>query len=262
VGKTETAQVLAEALLGSRAALHRIDCSEYRQRHDLARLTGAPPGYVGYEEGGALTEVLAREAAVIVFDEFDRGPGLSEMLLGVLDAGRLTDGRGRTATFENAVLLFTTNRGFRPDEDGRVPRAEEIDRDSFIAGNEKGLEKAITKEMGSPALWSRMRNSLVGYDLLRPAAWEQIVMQSCERLARNLGDEFDIRLDFEAKRLAAVVVAQLPDLPDGRSIFPEVQGLIEGPLREQLSERKERRRLAAGATYKVRVGREGRAELV
>jgi DNA polymerase III delta prime subunit len=262
VGKTETAQVLAEAMLGSRAALHRIDCSEYRQRHDVARLTGAPPGYVGYEEGGALTEVLAREAAVIVFDEFDRGPGLSEMLLGVLDAGRLTDGRGRTATFENAVLLFTTNRGFRTDEGGRVPRAEEVDRDTFITENQTGLEDAVIKQMGSSALWSRLRSALVGYDLLRPAAWEQIVVQSCERLARNLGDEFDIRLDFEAERLAALVVAQLPDPPDGRSIFPEVQKLIEGPLREQLAEKRGRGRLAAGTAYSVGVGPEGRAKLV
>jgi ATP-dependent Clp protease ATP-binding subunit ClpB len=258
VGKTETAQIIAEELLGARAALHRIDCSEYNERHDLARLTGAPPGYVGYEEGGALTAALAEDAAVVLFDEFDRAPRLSEMLLGVLDAGRLTDGRGRTATFENTVLLFTTNLGFREEEaDRRLD--EEIGRGEFVAENAKALRGEVTAKMGA-ALWSRLQNSLVGYDMLRSAALGQIVTQSCQRLGDNLGDEFGARLEVEANGFVSLIVPRLPPGADGRAVFYAVQACVEVPLREQLEARKARGRLAAGGLHRARM-RGGRLEL-
>ena len=113
VGKTETARALAEFLFDDEAALVRLDMSEYMERHSVARLIGAPPGYVGYEEGGQLTErVRRRPYSVILFDEIEKAhPDVFNILLQVLDDGRLTDGHGRTVDFRNAVLIMTSNIG-------------------------------------------------------------------------------------------------------------------------------------------------------
>ncbi len=113
VGKTELARALAEVLFGSAAALIRLDLSEYREAHSIARLIGAPPGYVGYEEGGLLTEKIRRTPyAVVVFDEIEKAhPDLAALLLQILDEGCLTDSSGRRADFSNAYVLITSNAG-------------------------------------------------------------------------------------------------------------------------------------------------------
>ncbi len=113
VGKTETARALAEFLFDDEAAMVRLDMSEYMERHSVARLIGAPPGYVGFEEGGQLTErVRRRPYSVILFDEIEKAhPDVFNILLQVLDDGRLTDGHGRTVDFRNAVLIMTSNIG-------------------------------------------------------------------------------------------------------------------------------------------------------
>jgi ATP-dependent Clp protease ATP-binding subunit ClpA len=251
VGKTETGLILAEALLGSRDAVRRIDCAEFQADHDTARLTGAPPGYIGYEDGGVLSDALQETAAVIVLDEFDRGPPrLAEMLLGILDAGRLTDGRGRTATFENALLILTTNAG--SDESVRLksnlddaPSTEDL----LLAG-ETNLEKQVKERwledperegelptmrgLGSPALWSRIQTSLVGYDILRRKAFDEIVANACRHLETNLGDEYNLRLGFADQDFAPVVFRHLPERWDGRRISPLIQQYIEIPVREEL----------------------------
>ncbi len=113
VGKTELAKALAEFLFGEEDALLRIDMSEYMEKHSVARLIGAPPGYVGYEEGGQLTEVVRRRPyQVILFDEIEKAhPDVFNLLLQVLDDGRLTDGQGRTVDFRNTVIIMTSNLG-------------------------------------------------------------------------------------------------------------------------------------------------------
>ncbi|MFQ5598442.1 MAG: ATP-dependent chaperone ClpB [Nitrospiria bacterium] len=113
VGKTETARALAEFLFDDENAMLRFDMSEYMEKHSVARLTGAPPGYVGYEEGGQLTEAVRRRPyAVILFDEIEKAhPDIFGILLQVLDEGRLTDGKGRTVDFKNTVLMMTSNIG-------------------------------------------------------------------------------------------------------------------------------------------------------
>src|SRR2546428_7784720 len=111
VGKTELARALAEFLFDDERALVRIDMSEYMEKHSVARLTGAPPGYVGYEEGGQLTEpVRRRPYSVILFDEIEKAhPDVFNALLQILDDGRLTDGKGRTVDFKNSVIIMTSN---------------------------------------------------------------------------------------------------------------------------------------------------------
>jgi len=113
VGKTELAKALAEFLFDDEDALLRIDMSEYREQHNTSRLFGAPPGYVGYEEGGQLTEAVRRRPyRVILFDEIEKAhPDVWNALLQILEDGRLTDGQGRVVDFRNTVIIMTSNLG-------------------------------------------------------------------------------------------------------------------------------------------------------
>jgi ATP-dependent Clp protease ATP-binding subunit ClpB len=128
VGKTELARALAEFLFDTDKALIRVDMSEYQEKHAVARLIGAPPGYVGYEEGGQLTEAVRRRPyAVVLFDEIEKAhPDVFNVFLQILDEGRLTDGKGRTVDFRNTVLIMTSNIGSQFVLE--VDDAEELDR--------------------------------------------------------------------------------------------------------------------------------------
>ena len=125
VGKTELARALAEFMFDSEQAMVRIDMSEYMEKHAVARLIGAPPGYVGYEEGGQLTEAVRRRPySVILLDEIEKAhPDVFNVLLQIMDDGRLTDGQGRTVDFKNTVLIMTSNVG-SPVHRGRGRRGE------------------------------------------------------------------------------------------------------------------------------------------
>jgi ATP-dependent Clp protease ATP-binding subunit ClpB len=113
VGKTELARALAEFLFDDERSMLRIDMSEYMEKHSVARLIGAPPGYVGYEEGGQLTEqVRRRPYAVVLFDEIEKAhPDVFNVLLQIMDDGRLTDGKGRVVDFKNTIIIMTSNLG-------------------------------------------------------------------------------------------------------------------------------------------------------
>src|SRR5690606_4257216 len=113
VGKTETAKALAAQLFDTEENLIRIDMSEYMEKHTVARMIGAPPGYVGYEEGGQLTEAVRRHPySVLLFDEIEKAhPEVFNVLLQVLDDGRLTDAKGRTVNFKNTIIIMTSNLG-------------------------------------------------------------------------------------------------------------------------------------------------------
>jgi ATP-dependent Clp protease ATP-binding subunit ClpB len=126
VGKTELARALATFLFDDEQAMVRIDMSEYMEKHAVARLVGAPPGYVGYEEGGQLTEAVRRRPySVILFDEIEKAhPDVFNILLQILEDGRLTDGQGRTVDFKNTVVIMTSNLGTAVLQDNRLPDAE------------------------------------------------------------------------------------------------------------------------------------------
>jgi ATP-dependent Clp protease ATP-binding subunit ClpB len=143
VGKTETAKALAEFLFDDEHAMVRIDMSEYMEKHAVSRLVGAPPGYVGYEEGGTLTEAVRRRPyQVVLFDEVEKAhPDVFNVLLQVLDDGRLTDGQGRTVDFTNTVIIMTSNIGSRflldePDpgrrEEGVMGQLRQYFRPEFL----------------------------------------------------------------------------------------------------------------------------------
>ena len=128
VGKTELARALAEFLFDDEHAMIRIDMSEYQEKHTVSRLLGAPPGYVGYDEGGQLTEAVRRRPySVVLFDEIEKAhPEVFNVLLQLLDDGRLTDGQGRTVDFRNAVVIMTSNLGSQLWEGGQTASREQI----------------------------------------------------------------------------------------------------------------------------------------
>ena len=152
VGKTELARALAEFLFDDARAMVRIDMSEYGERHSVARLVGAPPGYVGYEEGGQLTEAVRRRPyAVVLLDELEKAhPDVFNVLLQVLEDGRLTDGQGRTVDFTNAVLIMTSNIPGEPIEYFKpefVNRIDEIVR--FTPLTEADLSRIVVIQLAS-----------------------------------------------------------------------------------------------------------------
>jgi ATP-dependent Clp protease ATP-binding subunit ClpB len=177
VGKTELAKALAEFLFDDERALVRIDMSEYAEKHSVARLIGAPPGYVGYEEGGQLTEsVRRRPYTVVLLDEVEKAhPEVFDVLLQVLDDGRLTDGQGRTVDFRNAILVLTSNLGSQ-----------------FIAdpafGDEMAKRDAVMNAVRAafkPEFLNRLDDVIV-FDALSTGELTQIVDLQVERLAARL----------------------------------------------------------------------------
>ena len=146
VGKTELCKALAEFLFDTQDAMVRIDMSEFMEQHSVARLIGAPPGYVGYEEGGRLTEAVRRRPyAVILFDEMEKAhPDVSNVLLQVLDDGRLTDGQGRTVDFTNTIIVMTSNIGAQ----AILEMTEKGQPDSIIEAHVRGeLKKHLRPEL-------------------------------------------------------------------------------------------------------------------
>ena len=155
VGKTELAKALAEFLFDDERAMVRVDMSEYSEKHSVARLVGAPPGYVGYEAGGQLTEAVRRRPyTVVLLDEVEKAhPDVFDVLLQVLDDGRLTDGQGRTVDFRNTILILTSNLGSQIIADQSVP--EERRR----AGRDGRRPDALQAGVPQPA---RRRRGLPG----------------------------------------------------------------------------------------------------
>ncbi len=207
VGKTELARALAEFLFDDERAMVRIDMSEYSERHSVARLVGAPPGYVGYEEGGQLTEAVRRRPyAVILLDELEKAhPDVFNILLQVLEDGRLTDGQGRTVDFTNTVLIMTSNipgepiQYFKPEF---INRIDEIVR--FHPLTESDLEKIVTIQL--QGLRRRLGERRLSLEVT-PAA---------EKLLAQVGYD----PDFGARPLRRVIQRQVED--------PLALALLEG----------------------------------
>ncbi len=187
VGKTELAKSLADFLFDDERAMVRIDMSEYGEKHSVARLVGAPPGYVGYEEGGQLTEAVRRRPyTVVLFDEVEKAhPEVFDVLLQVLDDGRLTDGQGRTVDFRNAILILTSNLGSAFLVDDSMPSA---DREAAVMN----LVRATFK----PEFLNRL-DDVVIFDPLSTDELARIVELQVDRLSRRLGDR-RINLDVTA----------------------------------------------------------------
>ncbi len=182
VGKTELARALAEAIFDSEDALVRIDMSEYQERHSVARLIGAPPGYVGYEEGGQLTEKIRHKAyAVILFDEIEKAHReVFTVLLQLLDDGRLTDGQGRTVDFRNTIVIMTSNIG-------SDLLLEETNNQSDRLRIEKEVLLCL-KSHFPPEFLNRI-DDIIQFETLDEAAMRKIVLLQIELLSRRLASQ-------------------------------------------------------------------------
>ena len=208
VGKTEIARALAEFLFDDENAMIRIDMSEYQERHTVSRLIGAPPGYVGYEEGGQLTEAVRRRPySVVLFDEVEKAhPEVFNLLLQLLDDGRLTDGHGRTVDFRNAVIIMTSNIGSAHiqemlEERLRKPAAY------WITGNEELKEKIMEdlKTFFKPEFLNRV-DEIIVFNALTQDLLKQIVTIQVERMKKYIKEKnIDIQLTDKAKEYFAEI---------------------------------------------------------
>jgi ATP-dependent Clp protease ATP-binding subunit ClpB len=178
VGKTELAKALAEFLFDDERAITRIDMSEYSERHSVARLVGAPPGYVGYEEGGQLTEAVRRRPyCVVLLDEVEKAhQEVFDILLQVLDDGRLTDGQGRTVDFRNTILILTSNLGSQFIADTALDEAAKRDK-----------VMSVVRATFKPEFLNRL-DDVILFDALTTAELTQIVELQVARLGRRLAD--------------------------------------------------------------------------
>jgi ATP-dependent Clp protease ATP-binding subunit ClpB len=223
VGKTETARALAEFLFDDERAMIRLDMSEYMEKHAVARMIGAPPGYVGYEEGGQLTEAVRRRPySVVLFDEIEKAhQDVFNVLLQILDDGRLTDSKGRTVDFKNTVLIMTSNLGSR-----EIQAAE---------GDEKQVREAVVQELRlhfKPEFLNRIDDIVVFHQLSR-AQISKIIDVQLERLRQMLKERnIEIALDQSARELLA---REGYDPSYGaRPLKRAIQTLVQNPLAVKL----------------------------
>ena len=223
VGKTETARALAEFLFDDERAMIRLDMSEYMEKHAVARMIGAPPGYVGYEEGGQLTEAVRRRPyAVVLFDEIEKAhPDVFNVLLQILDDGRLTDAKGRTVDFKNTVLIMTSNLGSR-----EIQEAE---------GDEDQVREAVLQELRAsfkPEFLNRIDDIVIFHQLSREQIIKIIDVQ-LERLRQMLAER-SIQLVLDDSARALLAREGYDPNYGARPLKRAIQTLIQNPLAVKL----------------------------
>jgi ATP-dependent Clp protease ATP-binding subunit ClpC len=234
VGKTETAKALAEALFFSEQAMTRIDLSEYAEAHSVARLLGAPPGYVGHEAGGQLTEsVRRRPYQVVLLDELEKAhDDVLQSFLALFDEGRMTDGRGRTVDFTNTLIVMTSNLGAAdvgPSASLGFQRSESAQTQGYAARLLQRVRATL-----APELFNRIDEVLVFAPLER-----KDVCQIAERMLRRLGERLHgsrgIQVGFDPTAIDALLAAGGMDLKLGaRPMQRTIARLVEGPLAEMI----------------------------
>ena len=221
VGKTETARAIADALFDGEAALLRIDLSEYSEPHSIARLIGSPPGYVGHEEGGQLTEgIRRRPASVVLLDELEKAHReVLLLLLQVLEDGRLTDGRGRTVDFSAAAVVMTSNLGSDCYRRSRAPA------DSTIL--------ALARSKLPAELWNRIDETLC-YAPLKESELGSIVARIAAESSRRLESERGISFRIDDSVIPYVLKSEPDRTLGARPLRRAFERLIEGPLAEEI----------------------------
>ena len=229
VGKTELTKALAAFLFDDEQALLRIDMSEYMEKHSVARLIGAPPGYVGYDEGGALTEAVRRRPyQVILFDEVEKAhPDVFNVLLQVLDDGRLTDGQGRTVDFRNTLIVLTSNLG--GDILAQQPEGEDT-------GAVRGEVMDIVRQAFRPEFLNRLDEILLFHRLFR-ANMASIVTIQLGRLRARLAER-KMTLDINPAGLEWLADRGYDPIYGARPLKRVIQRNLENPLANLLLEGK------------------------
>ena len=234
VGKTELAKALAEALFGDEDSMIRIDMSEYMERHSVSRLVGAPPGYVGYDDAGQLTEKVRRKPySVVLFDEMEKAhPEVFNILLQVLEDGRLTDSRGRTVDFRNTVVIMTSNVGAQQiqRETSIGFRAIETEQDSYRAMKDKVIDEL--KRTFRPEFLNRIDDIIVFHALNKQHITAIVDIMLKEVVAQLKEKNIELQITDEAK----LFVANSGFDADfgARPLRRAIQRLIENPLAEYI----------------------------
>ena len=232
VGKTELAKTLAEFLFGDEQALISLDMSEYMEKHTVSRLVGSPPGYVGYEEGGQLTEAVRRKPfSVVLFDEIEKAhPDVFNTLLQILEEGRLTDSQGRSVDFRNTVLIMTSNLGTRDLRKANLGFTKNDESVTYERMKEKVTESL--KEHFRPEFLNRVDEVIVFHELSRSEVTE-IVDLMVARVAVQLESQgMGLEVTVDAKHHLADKGYD-PEL-GARPLRRAIQRLVEDPLSERL----------------------------
>jgi len=232
VGKTETAKTLAEFLFGDEQALIQLDMSEYMEKHTVSRLVGSPPGYVGYDEGGQLTEAVRRKPfSVVLFDEIEKAhPDVFNTLLQILEDGRLTDAQGRTVDFKNTVIIMTSNLGTADLRKASIGFGTSDSAVSYEKMKDKVMDEL--KKSFRPEFLNRIDEVIVFAELTQEEVTE-IVDLMIKRVQTQLeGQGLGLELTNDAKMLLAEKGYD-PSL-GARPLRRAIQRLVEDPLSEKI----------------------------
>lgn len=235
VGKTELARSLAEAIFGDESAMIRFDMSEYMEKHTVSRMLGAPPGYIGYDEGGLLTDVVRRKPyAVILLDEIEKAhPDIFNILLQVLDDGRLTDSQGRTVDFKNTVIIMTSNAGafkLQPQKTNTMGFA--VNEDKQIKQNAKKIVMDEVKRQFKPEFLNRI-DEIIIFEPLTDKELTQIVTLLLNDVQKRLA-EMDIELIIKDEVKSYLLKHGTDTIYGARPLKRAVQRYLQDPLAEQL----------------------------
>ena len=254
VGKTHLAKALAKFMFGNADALIQIDMSEYMEKHNVSRLVGAPPGYVGYEEGGQLTEkVRRRPYSVVLFDEIEKAHhDAFNMLLQIMEEGRLTDSCGRQVDFKNTVIIMTSNIGAE-----RIAKQESLGfRKGGDAVSHEKMKQMLTEELGKhfrPEFLNRVDDTVFFKSLDRKDLKQVIDIELAHVRERLEAKGYEIELTDAAKEYI-IEQGYAPEF-GARPLRRAIERLVEDPLSEKLLGGK----FAAGVTIVADAGKDGAA---
>jgi ATP-dependent Clp protease ATP-binding subunit ClpA len=250
-GKTELAKAIAELVFGDESALVRFDCAEFRQDHSVARLIGAPPGYVGFESGGELTDrIRSNPHSVLLFDEIEKAhPRLLDIFLSILDDGRLTNGQGVTTNFSETILIFTSNLGIYEEvtgDKGNVVRRPRFDLNAEYSEIQLAVRNAIGEEfittLGRPELLGRLggERALIVFDYLRDLTGvaEKFIKNTRANVKRL--QDIDLTVDASVIEFIAADTSKRPDALalGARGMVQSLYPLFINPLGVFISENK------------------------
>lgn len=241
VGKTELCKALAEAMFGDENAMLRLDMSEYMEKHTVSKLIGSPPGYVGFEEGGQLTEKVRRKPySVVLFDEIEKAhPDVFNMLLQILEDGRLTDSQGRTVDFKNTVIIMTSNVGARLITEKQSSLGFNSENENVEESEKKDIKELVTGELRKvfrPEFLNRVDDIIV-FNKLNKDEIKQIAVKMLKTLENRL-DKMNIKISFTDNAVSEIANKGFDENYGARPLRRAIQNEIEDPLSEQMLEGK------------------------
>lgn len=239
-GKTETAKTLAQILFGDESCCTRFDMSEYGQSHSDQKLLGAPPGYVGYEAGGQLTNAVKKNPfSILLFDEIEKAhPSILDKFLQILEDGRMTDGQGNTVYFSESIIIFTSNLGiYTLNENGQREAnvTSDMPYQEMSVRVREAIEDYFKLQLGRPEILNRIGENIVVFDYIRPDVAKLILDSQVNKIIKSLAVEKHITLTISETAMVTLTDQALGNLANGgRGIGNVVENLLINPLSRYL----------------------------